>query len=49
VTTPRYVPIVLTFEPRPARFIRLRQIGRDSRAVWAVSEVEVYEPAESLR
>ena len=45
VAHPTNVAIVLPFEARPARYVRLRQVGRDSRSVWAVSEVEIYEPA----
>ena len=37
----RWPAIVLSFEPRPARFVRLRQVGRDDAFHWSVGELEV--------
>jgi hypothetical protein len=37
--------VPLPFEPRVARFIRLRQTGRDKQHFWSVAEIEVRSPA----
>lgn len=34
--------VVLPFTPRPARFIRLRQVGRDPAHFWSIAELEVW-------
>jgi hypothetical protein len=39
---PRVTRVVLPFSPRVARFVRLRQIGRDERNYWSIAEVEVW-------
>ncbi len=38
---PKWPVMVLSFAPRPARYVRLRQVGRDSSAFWSVAELEV--------
>jgi hypothetical protein len=39
--------IEVSFEPRPAAFVRLRQVGQDPAAAWSLREVEVLRPAVS--
>jgi hypothetical protein len=39
---PRSLAVVLPFEPRPARFIRLRHRGFEPGTGWAVTEIEVW-------
>lgn len=38
---PRTVPLVFTFEPRPARYVRLRQEGSESVYYWSIAELRV--------
>jgi hypothetical protein len=42
---PRTTRVVLRFAPRPARYVRLRQIGRDERNYWSIAELEVWSGA----
>jgi hypothetical protein len=41
---PRRVAIPFTFEPRPARFVRLRQLGQDPTYNWVIAELSVHGP-----
>jgi hypothetical protein len=41
-TDPRSLAVVLPFEPRPARFIRLRHRGFEPGTGWTVTEIEVW-------
>ncbi|HVZ21980.1 MAG TPA: discoidin domain-containing protein, partial [Vicinamibacterales bacterium] len=41
IDQPTRVPLTMAFTPRTARFIRLRQTGRDSLHAWAIPEVQV--------
>lgn len=43
----RATRVPLSFEPRAARFIRLRQTGRDKQRFWSVAEIEVRTPTAS--
>jgi hypothetical protein len=38
--------VVLPFTPRPARFIRLRQVGRDATYFWSIAELDVWSGAQ---
>ena len=38
----RALRIVLPFPPRPARYVRLRQVGRDDTFSWSIAELEVW-------
>jgi hypothetical protein len=40
--SPRLTRAVLPFAPRAARYVRLRQIGRDDRNYWSIAEVEAW-------
>jgi hypothetical protein len=44
IAQPTRVPLTLAFTPRTARFVRLRQTGRDSLHAWAIPEVQVRAP-----
>jgi hypothetical protein len=39
---PRRVPVMIPFAPREARFVRLRQVGRDPTWYWSIAELEVW-------
>jgi hypothetical protein len=39
---PRLTRVVLPFPPRAARYVRLRQTGREPRTYWSMSELEVW-------
>ena len=39
---PRRTRAVLTFTPRPARYVRLRQTGRHEVNYWSIAELEVW-------
>lgn len=39
---PREIPLAFPFEPRPARYVRLRQTGREDVYYWSVAELNVY-------
>jgi hypothetical protein len=38
---PLNAPVTVPFSPRPARFIRLRQTGKDAQVNWALPELEI--------
>jgi hypothetical protein len=38
---PERVPVTITLEPASARFVRLRQIGRDTVVPWWIAELNV--------
>jgi F5/8 type C domain len=40
--SPRDVPLVVSFAPGAARFVRLRQLGHDPKFFWSITELEVY-------
>jgi hypothetical protein len=42
VRDPQSIRFVVPFAPRPARFVRLRQVGRDEEWYWSIAEVEVW-------
>jgi hypothetical protein len=42
VRAPRRVPLTFRFPPAAARFIRLRQIGRDERFHWSIADLIVF-------
>jgi hypothetical protein len=42
---PRLPAAAFTFEPRPARFVRLRQTGKDDRGYWSVPELDIWSGA----
>ena len=42
---PRRVPLTIPFERRTARYIRLRQVGRDPTWPWSIAEIEVWSGA----
>lgn len=42
---PRAVRLLLPFRPRAARYIRLRQVGRDRTFYWSVAELEIWSGA----
>jgi F5/8 type C domain len=44
--SPRAIRPVVAFPPRPARHVRLRQVGRDERWYWSIAELEVWSGAE---
>jgi hypothetical protein len=37
-------PLTVTFPAAPARYVRLRQTGRDPSFAWSVTEVDVHAP-----
>jgi hypothetical protein len=39
---PRETRVVHPFTPRPARYVRLRQVGRHESSYWSMAEVEVW-------
>jgi hypothetical protein len=39
---PSGIPLTVSFAPRPARYVRLRQIGRDETWYWSIAELEVW-------
>jgi len=39
--TPAVTPVTIAFEPRSARYLRLRQVGRDDMWWWSIAELEV--------
>jgi hypothetical protein len=39
---PRQTRVVLSFTPRPAQYVRLRQTGRHDRNYWSIAELEVW-------
>jgi hypothetical protein len=39
---PTRLPLRVTFTPRRARYVRLRQVGRDSTWYWSIAELEVW-------
>ena len=41
---PKRLPVRVDFAPREARFVRLRQHGRDSRYYWSIAELTVNAP-----
>ena len=41
IEQPKLLPVTISFRPRQARFIRLRQTGRDLH-VWAIAELQVF-------
>lgn len=45
----RRVPLTIDIPTQPARFLRLRQVGRTSEAPWTMGEVEVLGPAAEAR
>ena len=40
-------PLTITFAAAPARYVRLRQTGRDPSFAWSVTEVDVHAPSPS--
>ena len=42
MASPRATRAVLSFTPRPARYVRLRQIGRHEINYWSIAEFEVW-------
>lgn len=42
LTDPPRVPVTVAFERRAARFVRLRQTGRDPTWYWSIAELEVW-------
>jgi hypothetical protein len=42
IEAPRLTRTVFTFTPRPARYVRLRQIGRHEVNYWSIAEFEVW-------
>jgi hypothetical protein len=44
---PLNIPMPFPFEPRSARFVRLRQTGRDDTYYWSVAELRVYGRSEA--
>jgi hypothetical protein len=46
IESPRETRVALTFPPRAARRVRLRQIGRDDR-YWSIAELEVWTGPET--
>jgi hypothetical protein len=44
---PRRIPLRLEFEPAPARYVRVRQLGSDSTFGWSTAELAVLGPAEA--
>jgi hypothetical protein len=42
IQEPRQTRVLVTFAPRPARYVRLRQLGRHERNYWAIAEIEVW-------
>jgi hypothetical protein len=38
---PRTMPLAFTFQPRPARYMRLRQEGSDDVFYWSIAELRV--------
>ncbi len=47
VEQPLNVSIVVPFEPRPARYVRLRQVAIDPHSHWSVAEIELYESTDA--
>ena len=45
----RQVPLRIDIPEQPARFLRLRQVGRTSDAPWTLGELEVLTPAPGAR
>ena len=39
IAYPTSVPLAIDFEPSPAKFVRLRQLGHDDRVPWWIAEV----------
>jgi F5/8 type C domain-containing protein len=39
---PRWPVMVLSFAPRSARYVRLRQVAQDRQVYWSVAELEVF-------
>jgi hypothetical protein len=39
---PLDIPLRFPFEPRPARYVRLRQTGTDDTYYWSIAELRVY-------
>ena len=42
ITYPDSVPLTIDFEPSTAKFVRLRQLGRDERVPWWIAELSVH-------
>jgi len=42
VANPMSVPLTIDFEPSTAKFVRLRQLGRDERVPWWIAELYVH-------
>jgi hypothetical protein len=47
LASPRETRVALHFTPRVARYVRLRQVGRDDR-YWSIAELEVWSGGEVL-
>lgn len=41
---PKRLPVRVEFAPRTARFVRLRQLGRDNQYYWSIAELAVNAP-----
>jgi hypothetical protein len=39
---PRTVRVVVPFAAAPARYVRLRQVGRDQTWYWSIAELELW-------
>jgi hypothetical protein len=39
---PLRIPLAVAFEPRAARYLRLRQVGRDPTWYWSIAELEIW-------
>ena len=42
-------PLAISFASEPARYVRLRQTGRDAVFAWSVTEVDVHAAGETPR
>jgi hypothetical protein len=42
----KWTRVLLPFTPRPTRFIRLRQVGRDDTYFWSIAELDVWSGAQ---
>jgi hypothetical protein len=45
---PTATPLSVSFRPRPARYVRLRNVGRDEGWYWSITELEVRSPDDGL-
>jgi hypothetical protein len=44
LTDPADVPLTISFEPAPARYLRLRQIGHETGIPWWIAELQLLSP-----